>query len=121
MARKKKAAAGPSLPRPNDDWLYETEIQINGRYVTPGTELKISGERGRFRFVNRVTKPDGLQWITVWGGPKGCETLRSFYPERIKRVHYKNATVENLAKEHKLKKAALKAEKAAEAADKEEE
>jgi hypothetical protein len=38
------------------------------------------------------------------------ETMRSFYPDRIKRVHYKNQTTANLAIEHKEKMAAKKAE-----------
>jgi hypothetical protein len=52
MAKKKKSVA--SGPRPNDNWVVETEIQINGRNVVPGTELKIEGERGRFRFMRYV-------------------------------------------------------------------
>lgn len=106
MGRKKKfVAAGP---KPNDLWIYETEIQINGRNVAPGTELKIAGERGRFRFMQHVTNHNGVQWVDVWGGPKGSENCRSFRPDRIKRVHYKNQTVENLAAEYKEKKKAIK-------------
>lgn len=108
MGRRKQHV--PAGPRPNDGWIYLTEIQINGRNVTKGTELKISGERGRFRFVQHVTTGAGVVWIDVWGGPKGAETMRSFYPDKIKRVHYKNQTVANLAVEHKAKQAAKKAE-----------
>jgi hypothetical protein len=109
MARKRKGAT-PSGPKPNDSWIYLTEMQINGRNVVKGTELKISGERGRFRFVQHVTNHDGIQWIDVWGGPKGADCMRSFYVDRVKRVHYKNQTVANLAIEHKEKLAAKKAE-----------
>ncbi len=108
MARKKKAV--DTGPRPNDSWVYKTEIQINGRNVSPGTELKISGERGRFRFVKHVTNHNGVEWIDVWGGPKGADCMRSFYIERVKRVHYKNQTVANLAAEHKEKLAAKRVE-----------
>ncbi len=104
---KSKALSGP---RPNDSWVYETEIQIHGRNVTPGTELKIVGERGRFRFQQQVTNHNGVSWIDVWGGPKGMESLRSFRIDRVKRVHYKNQTIHNLAIEHKAKMAAKKAE-----------
>lgn len=109
MARKKKAALDAG-PRPNDSWVYKTEMQINGRNVSKGTELKISGERGRFRFVQHVTNHNGVEWIDVWGGPKGADAMRSFRIDRVKRVHYKNQTVANLAIEHKEKLAAKRAE-----------
>ena len=109
MGRRKKSQVS-SGPRPNDSWVYETEIQIHGRNVTPGTELKIIGERGRFRFQRQVTNHNGVTWIDVWGGPKGMECMRSFRIDRVKRVHYKNQTVRNLAVEYKAKIAAKKAE-----------
>lgn len=109
MGRRKKSE-GPATPRPNDEWSYETEIQINGRYVTPGTELKITGERGRYRFMRLVKTDKGVEWLDVWGGPKGAEQWRSFRMDKVKRVHYKNQTVENLAQEYKDKKAAIKEE-----------
>lgn len=108
MGRRKKVVdAGP---KPNDHWVYEKEIQINGRNVSPGTELKITGERGRFRFIQHVTNHNGVTWVDVWGGPKGSENCRSFRVERVKRVHYKNQTVENLAVEYKAKQKAIKEE-----------
>jgi hypothetical protein len=99
----------PEAPKPNAHWSYSSEIQVNGRNVTAGTELKISGERGRFRFVHHVSTGEA-EWIDVWGGPKGSESMRSFRMDRIKRVHYKNQTVGNLALEHKAKQVAKKAE-----------
>jgi hypothetical protein len=101
VGRKKKSV--DTGPKPNDSWIYLKEIQINGRNVSPGTELKITGERGRFRFIQHVTNHNGVQWVDVWGGPKGAENCRSFRPDRVKRVHYKNQTVENLAAEYKQK------------------
>lgn len=109
MGRKRKASE-PLVPRPNADWQYTTEIQVNGRNISPGTELKIVGERGRFRFIRLVNNGKGAEWIDVWGGPKGAEQWRSFRTDRIKRVHYKNQTIENLAAEHKAKVKAKKAE-----------
>ncbi len=109
MGRKKKSTT-PAAPKPNDSWVYETHIQINGRNVAPGTELKITGERGRYRFMQQVTNHNGIVWLDVWGGPKGSENCRSFRVDRVKRVHYKNQTIENLAIEHKEKLAAKKAE-----------
>ncbi len=107
MGRRKSQE--PSGPRPNDAWVCETAIQVNGRNVTLGTEVKIRGVRGRFRFVKKVTTPT-TEWIDVWGGPKGAESMRSFRLEQIKTVHYKNQTVKNLAVEHKEKMIAKKAE-----------
>jgi len=108
MGRKKKTAV-PVVPKPNDDWSVETEIQINNRSVIPGTELKISKERGRFRFIKRVTTPN-TSWVDVWGGPKGAESMRSFRAERIKTVHSKNQTTENLALEYRAKQKKKKEE-----------
>jgi hypothetical protein len=98
MARKKI-----NTPRISDAWDIQTEIQINGRNVYPGTELKIAGERGRFRFLKYVKTDAGAEWIDVWGGPKGSENWRSFRLDQVKTVHYKNRTDANLAKEHKQK------------------
>lgn len=109
MGRKRKPQE-PSAPRPNAEWVYQTEIQINGRNVSAGTELKITGERGRYRFMRLVQTLEGKEWIDVWGGPKGAEQWRSFRLEKVKRVHYKNQTIGNLAAEYKEKRAAKKAE-----------
>ena len=100
MGRKRKSV--PQDPRPNDTWEYITELQINGRNVSKGTELKMRAERGRFRFVHIVKTPTA-EWIDVWGGPKGSESMRSFRLDRVKTVHYKNQTVPNLANEYKQK------------------
>jgi hypothetical protein len=97
MMAKKKIVDAPIVPGPNAEWEYVTE-------------LKIQGERGRFRFVKLVRNGD-LEWIDVWGGLKKSESMRSFRLDRVKRVHYKNQTVGNLAQEYKEKKALLKAEK----------
>ena len=112
MAKNKKASV--ASPRPNDGWDYITEMQINGRNVIKGTELKISGERGRFRFMNYTKTDKGSEWITVWGGPKGMECTRSFTLDRVKTVHSKNTTDANLVKALKERK---KAEKKASAGD----
>lgn len=101
MAKKKTTHI--EGPKPNDNWIVSTEIQINGRHVIPGTELKIKGERGRFRFLKHV-QTETSEWIDVIGGPKGTDQWRSFYPDRVKTVHYKNTTDTNLAKAFKEKR-----------------
>lgn len=47
---KRKTPVQPEPP----NWHIKTVIWINGRRVEPGTELKIEGMRGRFRFIRHV-------------------------------------------------------------------
>lgn len=117
MARKKKSDI-PAAPKPCDAWEIVTELQINGRNVTKGTELKVSGERGRFRFIKFVRTEKGVEWVDVHGGKKGAECIRSFRLEQIKTVHYKNKTDANLAVEHKEKMKAKKELASSEEVDK---
>lgn len=73
---------------PPEDWAVAHEVEANGRTITVGTELSIKGQRGRFRFVEHVWRPiRDTEWITVWGGPKGSEQMRSFRIDQIKTVH----------------------------------
>lgn len=55
--------------------------------LTPGTEVSIRGERGRFRFRQYVTTDAGVEWIDVWGGVGGREAFRSFRPTEVRAVH----------------------------------
>ena len=83
MARRRNKAK-PLPP----DWVESLEAVVNGRTLTPGTEVSIRGERGRFRFLKRVERPErGLEWLDFWGGPKGAENWRSFPLERVRTVH----------------------------------
>jgi hypothetical protein len=89
----------PPAPLPSD-WVVSTQIQINGRHVVPGTELKIANKRGRFRFIKHV-KTSTTEWIDVWGGGKGAEQWSSVHPDRVRRVHTKFQTGANLLKQRK--------------------
>jgi hypothetical protein len=109
MGKKRKVIE--SGPKPNDLWEIQTEMQINGRHVKPGTELKITGWTGRYRFVKYVKTEKGIEWVDVIGGPKGSNAFRSCSLDMIKRVHYKNQTYQNLAIDYKDKKKALKKDK----------
>jgi hypothetical protein len=102
MAKRKKETV-PEAPKPCDAWEIVTEMQINGRNVVKGTELKIRNERGRFRFIKYVKTEKGVEWVDVYGGPKGAECIRSFRLDKIKTVHYKNKTDFHLAAEYKQK------------------
>ena len=110
MARKKKTDV-PEASRPDALWEIVTEMQINGRNVRPGTELKIRGWSGRYRFVKYVKTEKGKEWVDVWGGSKKAECFRSCSLEMIKTVHSKNKTDQHFAKEYKAKRKALKTEK----------
>ena len=93
MARKKKdAKTTESLPRPNDHWVITEEITVNGRKVVRGTELSITGERGRYKFLKHVYNPKtDSAWIDVVGGSNTAASQhRSFRQDRIKTVHWKN-------------------------------
>ena len=65
--------------------VVTTKYQINGRHLERGTEVSISGERGRFRFFQAVVNGKS-EWIDVIDRDR---KVRSFYPDRVKRVHYK--------------------------------
>jgi uncharacterized protein YlaI len=71
-------------------------VQIKHRIkVQPGTEFSIVGERGRFRFLGAEISDSGKTVLNFIGGAPGHEAFRSFYPERVKRVHRINRTREN--------------------------
>jgi hypothetical protein len=82
MPRKRKSRP---VARLDDTWIKTPHLLANGRHIYPGTELSITGERGRFRFHQHVLTPDGREWIDCFGGAR----WRSFRVDRIKRVHRK--------------------------------
>jgi len=100
MGRRKKQRSA-TLAEVHPDWVVSEEIQINGRNVVRGTELSITAERGRFLFVKHVQTPTA-EWIDVIGGPKGIKMFRSFRPDRVKRVHWKNKLRESFKHSEKL-------------------
>ena len=88
VASKKKAIAKED--NPSAHWEVSEHIIHNGRHVEKGTEVTITGERGRFKFMRHVYNPAiDVEWIDCVGGKKGTWEWRSFRKERIKRVHYK--------------------------------
>lgn len=60
--------------------------RVNGRYLTPGTEFSVKGQRGRFRFLAYVQTDRG-DWIDCYGGRQGYGAFRSFSPESVRTVH----------------------------------
>lgn len=100
MSYKKSFKGAKTVPA---SWTVSYELQVNGRKVVPETELSITGEAGRFRFIRHV-KTSNSEWIDVVGGRKGWTMWRSFDASRIKTVHWKNKTVKNIIKERKEEK-----------------
>jgi hypothetical protein len=92
--RTKRRLSQYSIERndPRAGWTVVTEYTINGRHIGPGSECSIAGERGRFRFVKAVTTQSGAHYLDFIG-PYG---FRSFYPERVRRVHRIMKTRQNL-------------------------
>jgi hypothetical protein len=84
MGRRKKSLK--ETPNASAHWVVSAEIMINNRHVAAGTELSISGERGRFKFLKHVVNGD-IEWIDV---VDRFRAIRSFRVEDVKRVHYKN-------------------------------
>lgn len=81
-----------ATPHP-DNWHVSASYQHSPRQqLTPGTPVKIRGERGVFTFVRYVvTEPADrrrkrAEWIDVIGGTPGVVMYRSFRPDRIGRV-----------------------------------
>lgn len=81
MTKRRKKIV-PAIPH---GWTVTDEIQINGRYLRPGTEFKVAGQRGRFRFTRHVTTP-----TSTWVDARTSDgRFKSFDPDRIKTVHVK--------------------------------
>jgi len=87
MRRKKSIKNEMREARIAEGWQYLVEAKLEGkRYaLVPGRELKIKGaQRGSiFRFKEMVVRPDGVAWVTVFGGPSGHGQWHSFDPERV--------------------------------------
>ena len=83
MIHRKSAPAAPIPP----DWHVSETATVNGRTVTPGTELSVAGVRGRVTFVQHVRRDDGTEWVDVIQPGRGG--WRSFRPAQIRTVHRK--------------------------------
>ena len=80
MARKKK-----NINATPCSWQISTDFVANSRHLSPGTEIKIRGEKGRFKFLQHI-RTATAEWIDVRDKDG---RFRSFHPERIKTVHTK--------------------------------
>lgn len=92
MGRRKKVVQVEDI---HPDWVISDSIKVNGRVVEQNTELSIQGESGRFLFIKHVKTPS-CEWIDCIGGKsERYKQFRSFRPEQVKTVHYKNKTRKN--------------------------
>lgn len=66
-------------------WQVAQRYQApSGRWLDKGTECRIRGARGRFRFVEYVQTATGVEW--VWVRDKDSQ-YRAFRPERLTTIH----------------------------------
>lgn len=63
------------------------EYRVRRRLHKPGTEVSVTGERGRFVLQYATTASTGAVSLTFIGGPPGAEKWRSFRPDRVRTVH----------------------------------
>lgn len=71
---------------PSRHWNRSTEyLAPSGRWLRPGTEFSVHGERGRFRFLGHVDTGEA-EWIDAIGGTKGVRMFRAFRPDAVKKV-----------------------------------
>lgn len=68
------------------DWIIKLTTEVNGKTIDAGTEVHVPWE-GRFRFLRHVTNNSGAEWVDLYGGKSGHETIRSFRPDRISKVY----------------------------------
>lgn len=85
MARKKASKAPDDRFDPSAVWVVSDKCIVHGRRLTPGTEFRVDGERGRFLFLRHVANGE-KQWIDA-KSPQG--QFRSFRMERVKTIHIK--------------------------------
>jgi hypothetical protein len=59
-------------------------LTVGTRTIEAGEEVKVAGERGRFRFLAHVTSSAAQEWVDVWGPASGAPKARSFTIDRIR-------------------------------------
>ncbi|MDQ1247658.1 MAG: hypothetical protein QG661_3224 [Actinomycetota bacterium] len=92
MARRKPRLS--DRPHPYG-WVETRETRVNGRIVVAGTEVKLKGRPGRFRFVKHVLTPAGVTWLDFIGGKTGHTQWVSVREDAVQTVHRINRTRAN--------------------------
>jgi hypothetical protein len=75
----------PARPLPAG-WTRTDATTINGRHVTKGTELSITGLRGRWTFGTYTVTPTA-SWLDVYRDGRS----RTVRPDAVKIVHRRPA------------------------------
>ena len=84
QGRETQLARRKHKPLIDNGWTITTTVVApSGRHLEPGTEIRISGQRGRFRFY-RYVDTGTAQWIDVFDKDRKC---RSFRLDRVTTVH----------------------------------
>lgn len=84
LGRETHLARRKHKPLIDNGWTITTTVVApSGRHLEPGTEIRISGQRGRFRFY-RYVDTGTAQWIDVFDKDRKC---RSFRLDRVTTVH----------------------------------
>lgn len=95
MPRRKKPRLS-DLPHPLG-WVVTYETKVNGRLLTPGTEVRLKNRRGRYRFKHLVTTPAGKTWMDFIGGKNGYTSWVSVRVSDVRTVHRIKRTRASLA------------------------
>ncbi|MGH3516986.1 MAG: DUF7246 family protein [Haloechinothrix sp.] len=71
-----------------------TEYRVHGRLLTPGTEISVAGERGRFLF-DHISRQRRRRVTPVCRRTGRCRRMARVPPERVRTVHRINKTRTN--------------------------
>lgn len=72
MARKRDVATPPPPLVPGD---YDPS--------DAGVKVRIRGERGTYKVIERVRTERGIEWVTLFGGMSGHAQFRNVHPDRV--------------------------------------
>lgn len=64
------AAAAPLVPQTCDT-------------ADAGAKVRIKGERGSFKVIEKVRTDAGVEWVTLFGGLEGHAQFRNVRPDRL--------------------------------------
>lgn len=77
------------MTRKNSSLRSLSYILRNETYegLTKGDHVEVVGEIGSWSFLYHCTNTDtGSEWLDVYGGVPGTETVRAFHADRVKAV-----------------------------------
>jgi hypothetical protein len=63
-----------------------TEMTLGNRTIQAGDEVRVTGERGRFRFLSYVTTSAGTEWVDLYGPAGDRPKMRSVFVSELRLV-----------------------------------